>query len=46
MIHIEVVASDAGGQKVRLLPVGGLLPRETRAQPVSLVMGRSDVSRN
>ena len=26
-IHAEVIASDAGGQKVRLLPVGVLLPR-------------------
>ena len=25
-IHVEVVASDAGGQKVCLMPVGRLLP--------------------
>ena len=26
VIHVEVVAADTGGQQIRLLPVGGLLP--------------------
>jgi hypothetical protein len=27
VINVEVIASVAGDQKIRLLPVGGLLPR-------------------
>jgi hypothetical protein len=27
MINIEVITSDAGGQEICLLPIGGLLPQ-------------------
>jgi hypothetical protein len=27
VIYVEVIASNAGGQKISLLPVRGLLPR-------------------